>query len=54
MPTLNVWGEEVPDDPDDPYRVPESERKDTDDDPEANALVDPETSEKSDDTKDPE
>lgn len=53
MKPLNAWGESVEDDPDDPYRVPPEERKDTDTDPEANALLDPETGEESDDVEDP-
>jgi hypothetical protein len=41
MPNLtNAWGEpiEVVEDPTDLYYVPPAERKDTDDDPDANAL----------------
>lgn len=50
MPT-NPWGEEIPqvEDPDDIHWVPPDQRKDTDDDPDANALLDPDTGDESDD-----
>lgn len=50
--TRNAWNEEIeekPEDQEDPYWVPPKARKDTDDDPDANALLDPDSGEESDD-----